>query len=355
MTTSPTSKTAFPDWLLGVSFAATWTWAAAMLVGIGILEDAGIIPFFVWAAANVAAIPFFGWASQRWPALWDQTRRLPMRAVMTLMLIFTLWFNLTGIRTAAEQTGWFAGMTVNWLTVIPIVTLLAVWLATFYGGIRWSVASDRVQWTLELGAVVAMLALVIYEHGGIAVRPGLKWGSYTDLRGWILGLWTVPMLLGNPFLDGTFWHRAAYAKSMRPYWWGFGMFAVYLACVTGIAFMGLTPLATGLLFGVIFFASFSTLDSCTAALQLTAGRNLGNALGLLAAPGWLLAAPLGLLDLWTAGMVWVPFIAGAQALTYVLQRRGAIAPPPVHTLAARDALPLIESSHIVTAESVASP
>ena len=162
------------------------------------------------------------------------------------------------------------------------------------------------------------------------------------------------MLLANPFLDGTFWHRAAYAKDMRPYWWGFGMFAVYLTCVAGIAFMGLTPIATGVLFGAIFFASFSTLDSCTAALQLTAGRNLGNALGILGGFAWLFVAPLGLLDLWAAGMVWVPVVFAIQIATYILQRRGAIAPPPPDTLAARDALPLIEDAQIVAAEAVAS-
>ena len=93
-------KKQFPDWLLGVSFAATWTWAAAMLVGIGILESAGVIPFLIWFTANTAAIPVFGYVSRRWPGLWAQTRRLPMRVLMSVMLVFTIWFNMTGIQTA---------------------------------------------------------------------------------------------------------------------------------------------------------------------------------------------------------------------------------------------------------------
>jgi hypothetical protein len=58
---------AFPDWLLGVSFAATWTWAVSVLVGMALLREQGIIPFFVWFTANTATIPVFGWASRKYP------------------------------------------------------------------------------------------------------------------------------------------------------------------------------------------------------------------------------------------------------------------------------------------------
>ena len=328
-----------PDWLLGVSFAATWTWAAAMLVGIGILQDAGIIPFFVWFAANTAAIPVFGYVIRRWPGLWAQTRRPPMRVLMSIMLVFTLWFNMTGIQTAGVNTGWFGDSAAFVFRVLPMLTLLAVWLATRRAGIRWSILSDRVQWALELGAVILMLLAVLAENGGFHVQPGLKWGSYTDFRGWLLGLWTVPLLLSNPFLDGTFWHRAAYAHSMRPYWWGFGMFFAYLTCVALIGFMGLTPAASGILLAVIFFASFSTLDSCTAGLQLTAGKRAGNLLGLAAVPAWLLVARMGLLDVWALLFAWYPLLFAWQAGTLWLEARGVLRPVDAEALAAHDALP----------------
>ncbi len=339
-------KKQFPDWLLGVSFAASWTWAAAMLVGIGILESAGIIPFLIWFTANTAAIPVFGYVSRRWPGLWAQTRRLPMRVLMSVMLVFTIWFNMTGIQTAGLSTGWFGDQGPALFRALPMVVLLLVWLATYKGGIRWSVLSDRVQWALEFGSVVLMVVVLLIENGGFQVQPGLKWGSYTDFRGWMLGLWTVPLLLSNPFLDGTFWHRAAYAKSMRPYWWGFGMFAAYLVCVALIGFMGLTPATSGILLAVIFFASFSTLDSSTAGLQLTASRTPGNLLGLLAIPGWLLVASMGLLDVWALLFAWYPLLFAWQVLTLWLERRGALPPVGEEVLAARDALPLIVAADV---------
>lgn len=334
-------KKTFPDWLLGVSFAATWTWAAAMLVGVGILREAGIIPFVLWFAANIAAIPVFGYVSRRWPGLWAQTRRRPMRVLMSVMLVFTLWLNMTGIQAAAGLTGWFEMMPTWVIPALPMAALFAVWLATYRSGIRWSVLSDRVQWAFELGTVILMVIVILIENRGFHVQPGLRWGSYTDLRGWLLGLWTIPLLLSNPFLDGTFWHRAAYADTMRPYWWGFGMFLAYLICVALIGLMGFTATSSAILFVVIFFAAFSTLDSCTAALQLTAGWQRGNLLGLLAIPGWLLVARLGLLDVWLLLFVWYPFLFGVQILTLHLERRGILASVAAETLAARDALPMV--------------
>jgi hypothetical protein len=60
-----TKPKAFPDWLLGVSFAATCTWAVSVLVGMALLQQQGIIPFFVWFSANTAAIPIFGFVSRK--------------------------------------------------------------------------------------------------------------------------------------------------------------------------------------------------------------------------------------------------------------------------------------------------
>ena len=328
---------AFPDWPLGVSFAATWTWAVSVLVGMALLQEQGIIPFFVWFGANTAAIPLFGWLSRRHPALWDQTRRLPMRGIMTVMLVFTFWINMTGIVTMGDTLEWFSG-DVNRL--IAIVTGLFVWAMVARSGIRWSVVSDRVQWWALYGAVIVALLITIAQDG-FTLDTTLKWGSYSSPRDWLLGLWTVPLLLSNPFIDGSFWHRAKYADSMRPYWWGFGMFFSYLCFVAALGLLGATPLAMGFLFVVVFFASNSTMDSMASALQLTAGRKLGIALGLVMIVLWVPISSVGLLDAWIAMFVWFPFLFAWQVATLTLERRRVLRRVSDSALAARDALPLI--------------
>jgi hypothetical protein len=166
-------------------------------------------------------------------------------------------------------------------------------------------------------------------------------GSYNSPRDWLLGLWTVPLLLTNPFIDGTFWHRAKYANSMRPYWWGFGMFFSYLSLVTLLGLLGPTLPAMAFLFVVVYFASNSTMDSTASALQLTAGKKLGIILGLVMVALWVPIASVGLLDAWIAMFVWFPFIFAWQVVTYLLERRGILQSPSEESLAARDALPLI--------------
>lgn len=334
---------AFPDWLLGVSFAATWTWAVSVLVGMALLREQGIIPFLVWFAANTSAIPFFGWVSRKYPDLWSQTRRLPMRGIMTIMLIFTFWMNMTGIVTMGDTLKWFSA-DVN--RAIAIGTGLLMWLMVARSGIRWSVISDRVQWWALYGAVIVALLVTIVQDG-FTLDTNLKWGSYSTPRDWLLGLWTVPLLLTNPFIDGTFWHRARYATSMRPYWWGWAMFFSYLCFVAALGFLGPTPLALSFLFVVVYFASNSTMDSSASALQLTAGRKLGIALGLAAIVLWIPISRVGLLDIWIAMFVWYPFLFAWQVATYVLEKRGLLKRPSDETLAARDALPLIVSEREV--------
>jgi hypothetical protein len=329
---------AFPEWLLGVSFAATWTWAVSVLVGMALLREQGIIPFFVWFTANTAAIPVFGWASRKYPNLWNQTRRLPMRAIMTVMLVFTFWINMTGIVTMGDTLQWLSS-DIN--KGIAIVTGLFLWAMVARNGIRWSVISDRVQWWALYGAVIVALIITVIQDG-FTLDTSLKWGSYSSPRDWLLGLWTVPLLLTNPFIDGTFWHRARYADSMRPYWWGFAMFFSYLGFVALLGLLGPTLPAMALLFVVVYFASNSTMDSTASALQLTAGKKLGIILGLAMIVLWIPIASVGLLDAWIAMFVWFPFIFAWQVVTYVLERRGILSVPSQESLAARDALPLIQ-------------
>jgi hypothetical protein len=149
--------------------------------------------------------------------------------------------------------------------------------------------------------------------------------------------------LTNPFIDGTFWHRARYADSMRPYWWGFAMFFSYLCFVALLGLLGATPLAMAFLFVVVYFAANSTMDSAASALQLTAGRKLGIVLGLAMIALWVPMSSIGLLDAWLAMFIWFPVLFAWQVATYLLERRRVLRPPSAESLAARDALPLIES------------
>ncbi|MFH1141636.1 MAG: hypothetical protein V1724_08280 [Chloroflexota bacterium] len=334
--TSSAPAKAFPDWLLGVSFAADWTWAVSVLVGMALLREQGILPFFTWFAANTAAIPAFGYVRRKYPALWNQTRRLPMRMIMSLMLMFTFWINLTGIVTMGDTLHWLSHST---NVAIALATGLALWAVTRKWGIQWSVLSDRVQRWALYGAVIVALVITLAQHG-LHVDATLKWGSYTNFHDWLLGFWTVPLLLTNPFIDGSFWQRAKYAPSMRPDWWGFAMFFSYLCFVAALAF----------LYVVVYFAATSTMDSALSGMQLTAGRRMGIVVGLLCIGLWYTVSSVGLLSLWAVMFSWYPLMFACLVLTYHLEKRRLLKPVSTATLTARDGVPLIIMGHRVEEE-----
>lgn len=344
-------KKAFPDWLLGVSFAATWTWAVSVLVGMAILREQGLIPFFIWFSANVLAIPLFGWVSFKWPGLWNQTRRRLMRGIMSVMLVFAFWINMTGINTIGSEFNWF---TATETRILAIAVGLFVWWMVSKSGVRWSVITDRFQWWLLYGS--AILALILTIGGkGFAADVALKLGTYNTPRDWLLGLWTIPLLLTNPYVDGSFWLRARYAHSMKPYLWGFVMFFSYLSMVAILGILGPTPAATAMLYVVIFVASMSTMDSFASALHLTAGKRWGVLIGLVIILLWLPVSTFGLLDAWLAMFAWYPVIFALQVATYILEKRGVLQPLDAETLAARDAVQHIEDEKLIEDNAVTRP
>ncbi len=341
---TPPHAQAFPDWLLGVSLACNWTWAVSVLVGMALLREQGIIPFFTWFAANVAAIPLFGYVSRRYPGLWAQTRRPLMRVLMTVMLVMTFWVNLTGIVTMGDTLKWVSH---GGNVAIALATGVFLWAVTRKWGILWSVFSDRVEWWALYGAVIAALAVTLAQQG-FHMDATLKLGSYSNFRDWVLGFWTVPLLLTNPFIDGAFWQRAKYARSVRPYWWGFAMFFTYLCVVAVLGLLGPTNLALAFLYVVVYFAATSTMDSALTAMQLTAGRKAGVAVGLGCIGLWYTVSNVGLLSLWAAVFPWYPFMFAWLVLTHYLEKRRLLEPVSASTLAARDGLPMIVQGHQVT-------
>ena len=242
-------------WGMGISIAATYTWAASVLVGVAMLREAGIIPFILWFLANTSAIPLFGYITLRWPGLWNASRRLPFRVIMTGFLFFILWFNMSGIVWMNEQLG---QLSTGWSQLIAIGTALGLWALISRGGIRWSILTDIPQWFLLAGAVVVALIITVVQNG-FAVDTTLRWHSYDTVKGTLLGIWSVPLLLTALFMDGMFWQRARYIRGMRPYAIGYFLFTGYLVLVGVLSFLSITPLAMTVLFVLVYFASQSTM------------------------------------------------------------------------------------------------
>ena len=335
----------YTDRVLGMSLAASYTWAAAVLVGFSMLREQGVIPFIVWFVANASAILVFGAVTLKWPGLWKVARMLPFRIVITVILAFIIWFNLTGITWVNSLVREGGLVPDGWAKVIAIVTGLVLWAVMAKGGLKWSIITDRFQWYLLAGGIG--IALIWTLVSGATIHPDIQIGNFATSRDWFLGLWSAPLLWSALFLDGMFWHRAQYIHTMRPYWQAFGLFTLYLVLVAIVAFMDVHPAAMVLVFIVVYFSSQSTMDSCFSGLQLSIGRKWGIVAGFVMIASWLGIAQIGLLDLWGILFGWFPLLLAAMVVVYVLMRKGKIKAPAARILRAEDALPVLEGRKLM--------
>ncbi|PIU57549.1 MAG: hypothetical protein COS88_00770 [Chloroflexi bacterium CG07_land_8_20_14_0_80_51_10] len=245
----------YSDLVLGVSMAATWTYAVSVVVGMAYLHH-----------------------------------RLYVLA-MTAYLFPVVWVNLQGMYEMTLKTGLNQSL-VLWGVIglgLLIMGLIGI------GGLRWSILSDQGQWALLMLGVPAALVWTLLAPAREAQNLFLGLGNVP-----FWGLWGATVLLASPFISAMQIERAKEATNMKPFWIAGGVFAVYLGLlgVTGAA--ALNPVSTALLAVIVLMASTSTLDSAASGLQYTARRKMGIILGLIAVATWPLVVKLGVLNLWAA-------------------------------------------------------
>ena len=179
-------KIKYTDRTMGMSLAASYTWAAAVLVGFSMLREQGVIPFIVWFVANASAILVFGVVTLKWPGLWKVARMLPFRAVITIILAFIIWFNLTGITWVNSLVREGGLVPDGWAKAIAIATGLVLWAVMAKGGLKWSIITDRFQWFLL--AIGIGIALIWTLASGATIHPDIQIGNFATPRDWFLGL-----------------------------------------------------------------------------------------------------------------------------------------------------------------------
>lgn len=323
---------------MGMSIAASYTWAAAIIVGLSMLKEQGIIPFVLWFLANTTAVILFGWVVIKWPGIYLATRYIPFRVINSIILLFILWFNMTGIVWVNSITGWLPDTGAK---ILAIGTAVVLWVIISKGGIKWSIITDQFQWFLLAGGCAIALLITLFS-GGFILEPGLQLGILSTGRDWLMAFWSVPLLLTALFLDGMFWQRARYIKTIKPYAIGYGLFTIYLFLVAGLGFFVIPPAAMAVVFVVVYFSSQSTMDSVLSGMHHQMTKKWGMVTGAIAIGVWLLVSGIGILDLWMVFFGWFPLLFIGLIVTYILLRRGKIPPPSLKAILAEDALPDLE-------------
>jgi hypothetical protein len=296
----------YSDLVLGVSMAATWTYAVSVVVGMAYLQTKGILPYAIWGMANVMAIPLFGYVVRRWKGLWHSIHHRLYLVAMAAYLFPVVWVNLQGmyemtLKTGLNETAVLWGVLGIGLLIMGLIGI---------GGLQWSILSDQGQWILLMVGVPAALIWTLLSPAKEAPQLFLGLGNVP-----FWGLWGATVLLASPFISAMQVERAKEATSMKPFWIAGGVFAVYLGMLGITGAVALNPVSTALLAVIVLMASTSTLDSAASGLQYTTRRKAGIALGIVAVVTWPLVVKMGLLNLWAA---YGSALVGVVAILFVI-------------------------------------
>lgn len=262
----------YPNWRVGLSCAASWSWGISLVVGMATMRTKGILPFMIWTTGNILALPLFGFLRTYFPASRNWLRFIPLLMIFIMMEFFSIIINLQAI-----LSGLGGGIDISSFVFLPqstatyvviIIGLFVVWYI-HKGGLRMSVLTDIGQYAVQLLAVI-FLAVAGYiigvEKNFLWVQPGgLEWA-----RVGFLGILCGALSIGHQ------WQRFSSIKEesiLRTSLWAGFFFGIYMLFVglTGLFFTKHIVLGIGFLITMLALAT-SSIDSGVAGLQYVLGR-----------------------------------------------------------------------------------
>lgn len=296
---------------MGVSMAATWSWGAAIAVGIAIMQTKGMFPFLVWTAGNIMSIPFFGLLYTKVRGVRKWKKWTPFLFLWGFIGVFAIVMNLNALKAALGGGTDIVGYQfVSEPYLTPLVLLVGLLIAWFIHkkGLRGSVLTDVGQFTLQFIGVLGIILM------------GILTGAEAEIN-WMLPAaqsWIIPAFLGiitGATASGMQWQRLESAaedkKFMSTIWAGlyFGIFMV-LVGFAGYVFDGSLAVSIPFLICVLAVAT-STTDSGASSLHFVSNElfhkvGLGTIVALIAVIVFPMVSDWGLTKIWGfyAGVRW---------------------------------------------------
>ena len=317
-----------PSLYYSMSIASTWAGVGALMVGMQMAQDYGIIPFLFWALGNTLACILFGILAPRIPKLREVFRSRTMQYLIGIMCVFQVWTNLNGIQSIFNDTpltGTF-GMMLAYAIAIGFIIML--WK---YGMIR-TVLSDHVTWVgVYITAFVLTILAIVMAHGNmIHLSMGLEHMS--------IGIQKGILLLPGPFLYPYFYEMLDYNEKntdgtsktdiTKAFINGGLLFGAYLIFTLLLSWTTFSPALSIVL--AILITLLSTVSSFLYSIYITFGNKLGLAVNIAAVALWQFIIPMGVMGAWTLmASVRIYIVIGAVifALCWnAIEKRKAVQP-----------------------------
>ncbi|OGF24792.1 hypothetical protein A2331_04140 [Candidatus Falkowbacteria bacterium RIFOXYB2_FULL_34_18] len=300
-----------PNWRIGLSCAAGWSWGWSLVAGIGMTQKFGILPFLMWLTGNILAVPLMGLIYTYFPS----SKKFPKWTIFWLWLFLFSYFCIM-INMKALLCGFgggddvlsFALLPAPWSSVAVIsIALLTIWYI-WIGGLRFSVITDLYQYLIQIGCAITLAVVGFFLVNG---QIQVQWitessQSFTSLE-W--GYFSLFGVLFGAIADGQMWQRFESIEDKNvvsvALWSGL-FFSVYMFFVFVTT---LFYLSTSIIMGIIFLIAMlalctSSIDSYIASYEyilkkVNINYHIAFIFTILIVCTWPLTAKFGIFKIWS--------------------------------------------------------
>lgn len=211
------------NWQIGApSIAASWIWAPALFVSVQKAYQFGLPGIFWFTAPNILALVIFAFLAPKIREMFPGgytfphwiRYRLGAGRIHTIFLIPFIWYQVMAITVQI----FVGGMMLNFLTGIPLITvmqlLLAIALAySLISGLRASIITDFIQMTFIILGGIIILPWVVSAAGPGAISGGLggiagNTNIFDPKVAFSFGIVTSIGLIAGALSDQQYWQRS---------------------------------------------------------------------------------------------------------------------------------------------------
>jgi hypothetical protein len=258
----------YPNWRIGISLAASWSWGISVVLGVSIMHTKGVIPCFAWMVGNILALPLFGVLHRNLSFFKQWSNLLPVILFFFFIEFFAIILNLQGMLTGlgggVDLISYKFLPRTTAVLIVMAIGLFIVWYIN-RGGLKLSFLTDFWQFGGQLAGVVA-LAAISFFFGDINPNIQLfKSGGMEWAKTGFLGVLFGALVIGHQ------WQRFTAIKQenvLKASLWSSLFFGIYMIFVAITAlFFAEDPILGGLLMIMILTMSSSTIDSSVASLE----------------------------------------------------------------------------------------
>lgn len=287
-----------PTLYYSASIAATWAGAGALIVGMRMVQDYGVIPFLLWALGNTLACIVFGLFANRFKYVRKVFTSKIAKTFIGFMCVFQIWTNMSGVNDAL----------VNFNPMISAIGTYAIAIGFMFfflkRGTMRVVLTDDASWKLNYLLIAALALFSLCINGFNVPSLGL------EREGMMSGLTKCMTLIPGAFFYPVFWEMFDYNDENKDgtcnvnmqhcFIYGGLLFGVFLAFVLLVSCTSFTPALEVLKCVLIAIVAADSLIAFVYSMFVSFGIKGGLIMNIFSFIGWYALIPLGVMKIWTA-------------------------------------------------------